>query len=153
MKAGRERVISFNFLIRDSLGNELESSDGSPSSYIQGIGAALPAIEQALDGQEAGFKTELKLSAAEAFGDYNEDYIITVPLSEFESEDIAVGMEFTADEDSDEDLIWRISKITDSEVTLDANHPYAGKALNFFIELTEVREATAEEIEQGAVIN
>jgi FKBP-type peptidyl-prolyl cis-trans isomerase SlyD len=152
MKVARERVIGFNFIIKDSLGNELENSEGKPTYYVQGIGAHLPIIEKALEGQEVGYKTTIHLTADDAFGDFNTNLVINVPLSEFEDEDIAIGMEFSNDEESNEGLIWRLTKITDNEVTLDANHPYAGKELYFFLEITEIREATADELDSGLVV-
>jgi FKBP-type peptidyl-prolyl cis-trans isomerase SlyD len=153
MKISKESVVFFNFTIKDDKGNELESSEEGPASYIQGIGSALPSIEQALEGQEPGFKTELTLTPDQAFGSYDEELVVSVPAMEFEGQELAVGMEFLSDEDADpaDSLCWRVIKITDKEVTLNANHPYAGKTLVFNIEVVNVREATSEELEHGHV--
>ena len=146
MQVSREKMVSFNFIIKDEAGNQLDSSEGEPTRYIHGLGAVLPIIEQNLEGKEVGFKTEFMVTADEAFGLYREELVISVPLSEFEDEELAVGMEFSADEEGDDNFVWRVTQLTDDEVTLDANHPFAGKNLWFIIELVEVREATTEEL-------
>lgn len=155
MKVEKDAAVIFDFTIKNDKGELLESSADGPAGYIQGMGTALPGIESALEGREPGYKTTIVLPPEQAFGQRDEDLTITVPLSEFEGEDLAVGMEFVADEDDDDneddDVCWRVTAIKDSEVTLDANHPYASLTLVFDIEITEVRKATDEELEHGHV--
>jgi FKBP-type peptidyl-prolyl cis-trans isomerase SlyD len=151
MKITKDSVVFFNYTITDSDGTELERTEGEPANFIHGLATALPAIEEVLLGKEDGFKTTLTLQPDAAFGHYDSAMVINVPLIEFKDEEIAVGMEFVGDDDDEDELVWRISKITDKEVTMDANHPYAGKTLTFAIEVVKVREATEEELDHGHI--
>lgn len=143
-------VVIFNCIIKDTKGEILEDSTDGPASYIQGIGMALPAIESALAGKGPGFETAISLEPEMAFGPYNEEMVFSVPIEEFEGQDLAVGMEFLPDEDMDQ-IIWRVSSIEDNMVILNGNHPYAGMTLLFEIKILEVREATPKELEHGHV--
>lgn len=143
-------VVIFNCIIKDAEGNVLEDSQNGPASYIQGIGMALPAIEDALRGKEAGYETSITLTPEAAFGPYNEEMVFSVSLDEFEGQELAVGMEFLPEDDM-EQIVWRVADIGDETVTLDGNHPYAGLTLIFDIKILEVREATPKELEHGHV--
>ncbi len=143
-------VVIFNCVIKDAQGDILEDSSEGPASYIHGIGMALPAIESALEGKEAGFETTISLEPEMAFGPYNDELVFSVPIDEFEGQELAVGMEFLPDEDM-EQIIWRIAAIEDETVILNGNHPYAGMTLIFEIKILEVREATPKELEHGHV--
>lgn len=143
-------VVIFNCIIKNKDGEILENSDDGPASYIHGIGMALPAIEDALTGKENGYGTVITLEPDMAFGQYNEEMVFSVPLEEFEGQEIAVGMEFLPEDDMDQ-IIWRVTSIEDETVVLDGNHPYAGMTLIFNIKILDVREATPKELEHGHV--
>lgn len=143
-------VVFFNCTIKNKDGEILENSDEGPASYIHGIGMALPAIEEHLEGKETGYETVITLSPELAFGQYNDELSFSVPLDEFEGQEIAVGMEFLPEEDMDQ-IVWRVTSIEDDTVCLDGNHPYAGMTLIFDIKIVDVREATPKELEHGHV--
>lgn len=152
MKISNNKAVIFNFSIKDEQGQLLESNEDEPTGYIHGNGTVLPGLEAALENQEAGYKTTIVLSPEQAFGDYDEDLIMVASIDDFNGQEIAVGMEFPLEDgEADEvgELYWRITEIGDNDVTLDANHAYAGKTLTFDLEILEVRNATDEELDHG----
>ena len=147
---------SFNntkITIADAQGNVIEESD-EPMVYLHGgYDGTFPKIEEALDGQEQGFETKLQLEPDDAFGDYDQELIKIEPRDRF-PEPLEVGMQFEGvPEDGDEEdaIVYTVTDVAEDKVVLDGNHPLAGMALRFDLKVTEVREATAEEIEHGHV--
>ncbi|MGL5052203.1 MAG: FKBP-type peptidyl-prolyl cis-trans isomerase, partial [Cetobacterium sp.] len=113
-------------------------------------GNFVPAIEEALEGQEKGYTTTIELTPEEGYGDYDEELIIEMDRSEFtEFEDIYEGLDFIADMDDDSEQSFVITNIEDDVITADGNHPFSGKNLKFDVVVSDVREATEEEIEHG----
>ncbi|NIZ18822.1 FKBP-type peptidyl-prolyl cis-trans isomerase [Entomospira culicis] len=152
MKISHNSAVIFNYSIKDEHGTLLESNANEHVGYIHGSGTTLPGFEAALDQKEAGYTTTIVLSPEEAFGHHDESLIIQVPIDDFHGQDLSLNMEFVMDEgEADEagTIVWRISELGDETVTLDGNHPYAGKTLTFDIEVKEVRTATDEELEHG----
>jgi FKBP-type peptidyl-prolyl cis-trans isomerase SlyD len=151
-------AVIFDYTITSQTGDILESGKDDPlCGYIHGTHTALPGVESVLQGQSVGFSTIIKLEPDQAFGHYNPDLIITVPVADFDGENLKIGMEFLMDEESmdgsDLDpMTWRITTLTDDTVTLDANHLYAGLTLVFDIKVKEVRVASDEEIEAGQLL-
>jgi FKBP-type peptidyl-prolyl cis-trans isomerase SlyD len=109
----------------------------------------LPKIEEALDGKDVGYETIVHLEPEDAFGDYDPSLIKIEPRNRL-PEPIEVGMQFegTPDgEDSEEEsLIFTVTDIADDKVVLDGNHPLAGMALRFSLNVAEVRAATEDEV-------
>ena len=91
------------------------------------------------------------MSPDDAFGEYEHDLVRVEPRNLFPDE-IAIGMQFEGgveDGDDDDYSLYTVVDVTDTEVTVDGNHPLAGKTLNFVGIVTNVRAATAEELEHG----
>jgi FKBP-type peptidyl-prolyl cis-trans isomerase SlyD len=155
MKIENNAAVLFNYSIKDEHGDVLESNEGEKVGYIHGSGATLPGFEAALAGKEAGYSTSIVLAPEQAFGDHDTGLIITTALEDFHGQDLHLGMEFVMGEgdasetDEDETIVWRIVELGDEHVTLDGNHPYAGKTLTFDVEVKSVREASDEELEHG----
>ena len=97
-----------------------------------GYDGIFPHIEEALEGKEAGYKTNLSLEPDDAFGEYDADQVRVEPRSKF-PEPLEIGMRFEGvPEDPDEDVeILTVTDLTDDTVVLDANHPLAGVGLRF----------------------
>ena len=111
-----------------------------PFEFIVGSGEMLPAFERAVCGLEPGQETQVRITAEEAYGLYDESLIERVPVAMFpnafqlpigEHIEIPVG---------DDEMRVRVLKIEDGWVYFDHNHELAGKALNFYIKLVEVTE-------------
>lgn len=144
-----KRVISFHYNLTDPKGAQLDSSQGhAPLSFLEGLGQIIPGLEKAIAALKVGDKTKVQVSAAEAYGERDEKYIVKIPRSNFPEGDIQVGDEFQPAEDPNAHP-FRVTAVSDQEVTLDANHPLAGVDLNFDVEIVSIREATPEEITHG----
>ena len=151
MKIGKNTVVTFDYILKDEDGNVLEDTEGQGSSYLHGYGNLLPALEEALEGLEPGDTLQKKLTVDEGFGAYDDSLVISFPISEFGDNKPEVGQEILMPNDEGDDVIFEVVEIEDGMVTLDGNHPYADMPLDFDISITDVREATPEEIANGDI--
>ena len=153
MKIAKDTVVSLRYELSDADGTLLEKTD-DPISYLHGgYDGIFPAVEEAVHGKDVGAKFNITMEPDEAFGEYEHDLVRVEPRNLF-PEEIAVGMQFEggAEDDDDEDyMLYTVVDVTDDEVTVDGNHPLAGKTLNFVGIVTGVRAATAEELEHGHI--
>lgn len=152
MKAERGRVVSFHYTLTDDHGLLLDSSrEREPLAYLHGYGNIIPGLEAALEGREAGFLSTVKVPPADGYGDYNPDAVFEVPRAQFPpEEDIQVGMQVQGENERGL-MSFRVVAVSAQGITLDANHPMAGKNLNFDVEVLGVRDATAQELSHGHV--
>ncbi len=152
MKIDNDKVVVLNLILKDDKDQVLEATDNEhPLAYIHGSGEMVPGIEKALSLQETGYKTNKTIGPDEGYGDRKEEWVQTAPLENFDEPDrVKVGVEFQAKTDNGI-RIATVTQIEDKTVTIDMNHPYAGKTLSFEAEVLEVREATKEELEHGHV--
>ncbi|MEW5848221.1 MAG: peptidylprolyl isomerase [Myxococcota bacterium] len=153
MNISDNSVVSFEYTLRSDAGEVLDSSeDGGPMTYLHGHDQIVPGLEQAMEGRKKGDKFEVKVAAKDGYGERDEDAIFDVPRDRLpEGMPVEVGMELASQTPSGEPLFLRVVKVGADKVTMDANHPLAGENLNFAIEVTEVRAATAEEVRHGHV--
>jgi FKBP-type peptidyl-prolyl cis-trans isomerase SlyD len=150
MKIAKNTVVSVAYKLSDAQGNLIEESD-EPMVYLHGgYDGTFPKIEEALDGQEAGYQTQLQLEPQDAFGEYDPDLVKVEARGRF-PEPLEVGMQFEGTPDDGEDdldsLIYTVTDVAEDKVVLDGNHPLAGMALRFALNVQEVREATEDEKE------
>ena len=133
---------------------EEQTSPDRPFEFITGFGIALDALEQKLMKLEKGSTFDFVLQPEEAFGAYEPagmhklERDIFMINGKFDHEHIYEGAVITMTDTEDHHFIAQVKKIEDDGVTIDTNHPLAGKALNFTGLLRENREATEEEINQ-----
>ena len=153
MAITQNKVVTMNFTLTDDYGNVLDSTDtGGSFSYITGGNMVLPRLEEAVNGMLIGTKKSLKLNAADGYGNYNEDALQVVGKENFPEDFVLeVGMEYIASNPDGVQMPFTITKVDGEEITIDFNHPLAGINLNFNIELVDVRDATAEELNHGHV--
>lgn len=143
-------VVQFDYLVKDDSGLIIDSSEGKdPLVYIHGTGAILFALENALTGKKNGESFAVKIAPNEGYGQRNEDLVQKVERSVFQDvPEVKEGMVFTAQR-PEGDLQVTIIGIEGDEVTLDGNHPLAGKTLNFEGVIRDIRDATPEEIKNA----
>ncbi len=153
MKIEKNAVVSLTYALNDASGALIEQA-GDPISYLHGgYDGIFPAVEEALHGKDVGEKFTVSMTPDEAFGEYEHD-LVRVEAREMFPAEVEVGMQFEggAEGDDDEDfMLYTVTEVTDKEVTVDGNHPLAGKTLTFTGTVTAVRVATAEELEHGHV--
>ncbi len=145
-----EKVVSFHYTLRNVKGDVIDASDaGDPMPYLHGASNIVPGLEKAMQDRKVGDKFEVKVSAAEGYGERVEGSAL-VPRSDFPDDmELEVGMSLVAEgPDGDAFPVW-IADITDEGVTIDPNHPLAGEELHFEVEIAAIRAATAEELEHG----
>ena len=168
MKIEKNTVVSLIYRLSDAQNNLIEES-AEPMVYLHGgYAGTFPKIEEILEGEEIGFETQLQLEPQDAFGDYDAELLrieqrdrFPEPLEigmQFEgvpsTDDEEEGAEFLAAADEDQDtLIYTVTDIGEDRVVLDANHPFAGMALRFWIQVSDVRPATPEEVENGRAVD
>lgn len=152
MQIAERTVASFHYTLTDDSGNVIDSSQGrEPLVYLHGVGNIVPGLEKAMVGKQVGDAFNVVVSPEEGYGVPNEMLIQTVPRAAFQGVDsLEVGMQFTA-QTGQGALSVVIAKIEGDEVTVDGNHPLAGQNLNFAIDITDVREASVEEVLHGHV--
>ena len=146
-------AVSFHYRLTDNQGQEIDSSAGQdPLAYLHGAGNIIPGLEKALEGKSVGDQMVVEVSAEEGYGPVQKELIQEVPRSSFQGVDsIEVGMQFEAQTGQGGAVPVTVTLVTDETVTVDGNHPLAGKDLNFDVTIADVREATAEELEHGHI--
>lgn len=153
MKITKDSVVSLRYELFDSEGELLEKIE-DPVSYLHGgYDGIFPVVEEALHGKSVGDQCNVTMQPDDAFGEYDHQLVEVEPRSAF-PEDVEVGMQFEGGpESTDEEdcLLYTVVEVTDDEVTVDGNHPLAGKTLTFKCTITGVRPATAEELAHGHV--
>ena len=153
MKISRDTVVSLNYELFDSSGDLLEQIE-APISYLHGgYDGIFPLVEEALQGKGVGDKISVTMQPDDAFGEYEHEIVEVEARSAFPKE-VAVGMQFEGGPegaDDDDCMLFTVIEVTDDEVTVDGNHPLAGKTLTFNCTVVGVRPATSVEIEHGHV--
>lgn len=149
MKIAKNTVVTLHYKLSDAQNNLIEESR-EPMVYLHGgYENTLPKIEEALEGKDVGFQTTIQVEPEDAFGEYDPDLIKIEPRNRL-PEPLEVGMQFEGTPDSEsageESLIFTVTEIADDKVVLDGNHPLAGMALRFSLDVAEVRAASDEEV-------
>jgi len=152
MQASTDKVVSMHYTLTAPDGEVLDSSQGKdPLVYLHGHGNIIPGLETQLAGKSAGDKLVAEVPAAEGYGEHNPERIVEAARSQFPPDaELEAGMRFQANTPQGPQVA-QIIKVEDETVTVDTNHPLAGVDLKFDVEITDVRDATKEEIDHGHV--
>ena len=141
-----------HYTLKDGDGQVLDTSQGrEPLAYIQGIGNIIPGLEKQLEGKLVGDKVQAVVAPEEGYGEYQDSMVHIVPKANFQSdggEQLVEGMQVQVSTGQGH-AIAKVTKIDGEDVTLDLNHPLAGQTLHFDVEIMEIREATASELDHG----
>ncbi|MGN0921550.1 MAG: peptidylprolyl isomerase [Cellvibrio sp.] len=152
MSISENKVVSMHYKLTDPEGNVIDSSEGQePLTYLQGFGNIIPGLEDAMEGKNVGDKFTVQVKAEDGYGVRNEEMVQVLPSSMFTGIDqIEVGMEFHAETEHGLQVVT-VTHVENDQVTIDANHPLADVDLTFDIEITDVRDATEDELAHGHV--
>lgn len=152
MEIAERCVASFNYTLTNDAGEVLDSSEGrEPLAYLHGKGNIVPGLEKVMAGKKVGDKFKVDVAPEEGYGVHNPALVQVVPRDAFRGIDkLEPGMQFRAESDHGPMMVV-ITKVAGDQVTVDGNHPLAGATLHFDIEVTEVREASVEEVLHGHV--
>lgn len=152
MKIKENTVTTLHFRLFDKEGKELDNSyDEEPIQLLIGQNTICEGLDEALLNKTKGDQFKVELDAINAFGEYDDDAIQTLPITVFEGiEDLEEGLELIADTDQGPKPIT-VTSIEDGSVTVNANHNLAGIDVVFDIKIIDVRSAAQNEIEHGHV--
>lgn len=115
------------------------SKDREPLEFTLGQGQLIPGFENAVIGLSVGESTSVDIPSKEAYGEEREDLVINVPKDQLPSDvEPQVGMQLQVNQQNGQPVPVRIKEVGDTELTLDANHPLAGKDLSFEIKVVEL---------------
>ena len=147
----KDTAVRFNYILKDESGNVIDQSQGEPLAYLHGHNNIIPGLERELEGKSAGDSLTAVIEPADAYGEYQEQAVQQVPRSNFQGVDnIQPGMQFQSEAEGQVMLVT-VTDVNDDTVTVDANHPLAGKKLSFDVEIVEVRAATEDELNHGHI--
>jgi len=143
-------TLDYKLIVEDEM---LESTeDGEPIIFIQGIGQIISGLENSLYGMEVGDKKTVVVQPEDAYGEYDPESLQEAKKEEFSEEiPLDVGTFLDLEDDEGDILSAQIIAAEEDTVTLDFNHPLAGKTLTFEITLTDLRPALEEELDHGHV--
>lgn len=152
MQIAANTVAYIQYTLKDDAGTLIDSSrSGEPLVYLHGAGNIIPGLEKALEGKQAGDKVSVKVSPEDGYGVRDEALVQQIPRRSFQGvRELKPGMRFQA-QSARGPMQVVITRVQGDLVTVDGNHELAGQALNFDVEVSKVREATAEEIMHGHV--
>ena len=149
MKVEDNKVVQFLYELKDEQQAVLESTKGEPVAYLHGFDNMMAGLENALSGKCVGDKFSVTLSPEEGYGERVEGSVQRVPMKHLQgAKKWKPGMVATVETEQGSRQVT-VVKVGKFMVTVDSNHPFAGKTLTFDIEVTDIREATAEEIAHG----
>ncbi len=151
MQIAKNTVVSLTYRLLSADGKLIEETS-EPISYLHGgYDSIFPRVESELDGKQTGFAVDVPLEPDDAFGEYDEQ-LVRVESRKLFPPNLKVGMQFEgSSEDSGETRIYTVTDIADDKVVVDGNHPLAGQRVTFSCVVTEVRAASAEEVQHGHV--
>lgn len=137
-------LVSLKVRMYDAQGTLLEDSGERPLVYLHGADDIFPRIEAALEGQQAGFRARVHLEPEDAFGADDAGLLHLLPLAAL-GQDVDIGMKFEGlPGQPDDGRVYTVVDLADDVVVLDGNHPLAGRALQFDVEVLGVEHATEE---------
>jgi len=148
MTIQKNSVVTINYTLRDDTGGLIESSEGQePLTYLHGQGNIIPGLESSLEGKSAGESISVSVPPEDAYGVWEESNILNIPKEQFSGvDDIKAGMQFSVNSNEGEQIVT-VTKVEGETVIVDANHPLAGKTLNFDVTVVGIREATKDELD------
>jgi FKBP-type peptidyl-prolyl cis-trans isomerase 2 len=126
-----------------------QSEPGKPLEFMVGAGRMIPTLEAGIRGLKVGGKKKIEIKAADAYGDYDKNAIQEIPRGQFPAGvELAAGQYYRV-QSPQGPLTVSIIAVKAATVTVDFNHPLAGKDLSFDIEIVRIRDATKAELAEA----
>ncbi|WP_296217638.1 FKBP-type peptidyl-prolyl cis-trans isomerase [Pseudomonas sp. UBA2684] len=140
VRIGPDKEVTLHFALKLDNGDVVDSTfDKQPATFKVGDGNLLPGFEQAIYGLKAGDKRSLPIAPEQGFGQGNPQNIQIMPRSQFQDMELSEGLLVIFNDAANAELPGVVKAFDDSQVTIDFNHPLAGKALSFDVEIIEVK--------------
>lgn len=152
MAVAPDCVVTIHYTLKDDAGEVLDRSvPEEPLAYLHGHGNIIPGLEKQLDGKNIGDALTVTIAPAEGYGEYDDRLVQSVPRRALRGiKDVKPGLRLQAQTPEGSRAVI-VSKVLGDMVTLDGNHPLAGKSLHFDVRIEDVRAATEEELSHGHV--
>ena len=133
-------VVTMHYKLKNAAGEVVSASDGdNPLVFKQGSQAIIPGLEKDMAGKKPGDKFSVTVEPAEGYGEVNEELYAEIKREAFSGiDDIQPGMQFQAEDDNGNVQVIQVVSVEEDKVTVDRNHPLAGKTLFFDIEVISV---------------
>ncbi|OGA47581.1 MAG: peptidylprolyl isomerase [Betaproteobacteria bacterium RIFCSPLOWO2_12_FULL_62_58] len=145
----RNTVVYLTYSIWDQGGRLFEQYD-LPVGYMHGVnGPLFEKIEQALEGRKAGDKVEVMLAPEDGFGQHKPELTFTDDIENVPPQHRELGSEVMFANERGEQMLFRVTRIENGKLTVDANHPLAGQTVRFVVNIVGLRPATLDEIANG----
>ena len=139
-RIGQNTQVTLHFALRLENGDTVDSTfDKSPATFKVGDGSLLPGFEAALFGFKAGEKRKLEILPENAFGQPNPQNVQIIARSQFNDMELSEGLLVIFNDAANTELPGVVKAFDDEQVTIDFNHPLAGKTLTFDVEIFEVK--------------
>lgn len=149
MNIEKNKIVTFHYTVFDTEGNEIESSkERDPLMILFGAGNIIPGLEKALEGKAAGDHVDVTVPPEEAYGERNDALIQRVPKKRLGNNKLVPGQMLMAQTEQGSRPM-KVVKVGMSVVDVDFNHPMAGMTLRFAVDISDVRDASEEEIAHG----
>jgi len=145
----KDRIASFHYKLADNKTDEILDESREPMEFLAGRDNIIPGLEKELIGMNAGDTKDIVVEPKEAYGEYDESATEKVPIDQFSGLELKEGMTIYAHDDAQQTRPVIVKSFDDKEVTIDYNHPLAGKTLKFSVVIAGIREASAGELESG----
>ncbi len=147
------KVIGIEYNLKDAnTGEQLDSNvGGTPLEFISGKGQIIPGLESKLVEMAENESADVMVEPKDAYGEINEDAVQTLPKEQFAGIELEEGMTLYGSGQQGETVQVTVKSFSDEEVTIDYNHPMAGRTLMFSVTILSLRDATEEELQTGVV--
>jgi FKBP-type peptidyl-prolyl cis-trans isomerase 2 len=124
-----------------------QSEPSKPLEFLVGANSIIPDLEKAMLGMKVGDKKTVVIKAVDAYGEYDKAAVREVPRSQFPKDvDLKIGAHYQVSNGQGGKMVLTVSAMTDTTVTIDFNHPLAGKDLTFEVTIVKIRDATKTEL-------
>lgn len=139
-RIGPDKEVTLHFALGLESGEVVDSTfDRKPATFKVGDGNLLPGFEQQLYGLKAGDKRTLQVLPEQGFGQHNPQNVQIMPRSQFEGMELSEGLLVIFNDAANAELPGIVKAFDERLVTVDFNHPLAGKTLSFEVEIIDVR--------------
>ncbi|EJM9344284.1 FKBP-type peptidyl-prolyl cis-trans isomerase [Campylobacter jejuni] len=153
MAIEKNSVVSMFYELKDGNTNEVLESNlySQPISFILGKGQILESLEEEVMKLDCPSNADVVIKKEKGLGEYDENAVQTLPKEQFAGIDLKVGMELFGEGENGETVRVTVKEIGENDVTIDYNHPYAGRDLLFSLNIVDARAASEDEILTGII--
>lgn len=142
-RIGQNSTVTLHFALKFDNGDVVDSNfEKDPATFTIGDGSLLPGFERVLFGLKDGDKRTFEILPEQGFGTPNEQNLQVMPRNQFDSMDLDYGVLVIFKDAAGGEMPGVVKEFDDKQVTVDFNHPLAGKVITFDVEIIAVQNST-----------